>query len=133
MLAVNDVAYDLTEGGAVTLVGLLVVFSILILLVFICWAIGKIMSSRQEKKKAPTEKPKAETKPEAPTAGPAPMAAAAAPQEDEGIFAAISAAVACMMEGKPFSIKSIRRAGKAEHSRHNAWKAAGIADNTRSF
>jgi len=44
------------------------------------------------------------------------------------IVAAISAAVAMMMGGKPFAVRSIRRAGN-----RSVWAKAGISQNTRPF
>lgn len=105
---------DWSLAGAVTLAGLLVVFAVLVVLVFLCWLLGKIMHR---------EKPSAPAKNDA-------GSASVQDEKDEGILAAIFAAVACMMEGKPFFLKSIRRTGKTERS---DWNAAGIAENTRTF
>lgn len=117
-------------AGAVTLIGLLVVFAILLLLVFFCWALGKLMArGKSSGGKGPEKK-------ETPKQAAAPVVkkpAAPAMQEDEGVLAAISAAVACMMEGKPFTIRSIRRADRPARMGRNPWNAAGIAENTRVF
>ena len=122
---------DWTQTWSVVLVGLVVVFAVLIILVLICWAMGKVFSAvsggngdsgRTEKKAAP-----------APVV-PAVKTGTVSPVVEDGIsdeiVAAISAAVACMMEpGKSFALKSVRRAREAR----SAWSAAGIAENTRPF
>lgn len=119
-----------TETWSVVLVGLVVVFAVLLILVTICWAMGKIFSSvsggNGGEKKASK---KAEAAP-----APAVKKEAAAPVVEEGIsdevVAAISAAIACMMgSGKTFALRSVSRARGAR----SAWSAAGLAENTRPF
>lgn len=123
---------DWTQTWATVLVGIGIVFAVLLILVAICWAMGKIFSSlgggsKPEKKEAPKAAPAAKA------AAPAP---AAAPVVEDGItdevVAAITAAIACMMgTGKAFAVRSVRRA--EVRSTRNAWSAAGIAENTRPF
>lgn len=121
---------DWTQAWSVVLVGLVVVFAVLLILVAICWAMGKIFSAVTGGKNGGTQAGK---KSEAAPA-PAVKKEAASPIVEEGIsdeiVAAISAAVACMMgSGKPFALKSVRRAKETRR----AWSAAGIAENTRPF
>lgn len=121
---------DWTQAWSVVLVGLVVVFAVLLILVAICWAMGKIFSAVTGGKNGGTQTGK---KSEAAPA-PAVKKEAASPIVEEGIsdeiVAAISAAVACMMgSGKPFALKSVRRAKETRR----AWSAAGIAENTRPF
>ena len=109
-----------TETWSVVLVGLVVVFSVLLILVAICWVMGKIFSALTGGKNGGAQAGK--------------KSEAASPVVEDGIsdeiVAAISAAVACMMgSGKPFALKSVRRAKETR----SAWSAAGIAENTRPF
>lgn len=119
---------------AVLFTGLVVVFAILIILVFICWLLGKIMYAVTNRDKGDTDKPSAPA-PKAPapkaakksSSSPVMSVAAGIPGE---VVAAISAAIACMMGGnKPFAIRSVKRS----KGTRNAWNAAGIAENTRPF
>ena len=122
---------DWTQTWSVVLVGLVVVFAVLIILVLICWAMGKVLSAvsggngdrgRTEKKAAPA--------PVVPAVKKGTVSSVVEDGISDEIVAAISAAVACMMEpGKSFSLKSVRRAREAR----SAWSAAGIAENTRPF
>ena len=121
---------DWTQTWSVVLVGLVVVFAVLLILVAICWAMGKIFSAVTGGKNGGTQTGK---KSEAAPA-PAVKKEAASPIVEEcisdEIVAAISAAGACMMgSGKPFALKSVRRAKETRR----AWSAAGIAENTRPF
>ena len=100
-----------TETWSVVLVGLVVVFSVLLILVAICWVMGKIFSALTGGKNSGAQAGKNS---EAASA-PAVKKEAASPVVEDGIsdeiVAAISAAVACMMgSGKPFALKSVRRA-----------------------
>lgn len=121
---------DWTQTWSVVLVGLVVVFAVLLILVAICWAMGKIFSAVTGGKNGGAQAGK---KSEAAPV-PAVKKEAASPIVEEGIsdeiVAAISAAVACMMgSGKSFTLKSVRRAKETR----SAWSAAGIAENTRPF
>lgn len=127
---------DWTQTWSTVLVGVSVVFAVLLILVAICWVMGKIFSTIGKNGGNKTEK-KSETKPAVKAAAPA--VKAAAPVVEDGItdevVAAISAAIACMMgEGKAFAVKSIRRAeNRGVRTARSAWSAAGIAENTRPF
>ena len=117
----------------VTITGVLVVFSALMALSASIWLIGKILQGFSGKKK---DKGGKDVKPAeaSPAAAPAPAASAkvANTAVQSGIpgdvIAAISAAIAMMMGGRVFKVKSIRRADS-----RSAWASAGIAENTRSF
>ncbi len=119
-----------SETWATVIIGLGVVFAVLLVLVFLCWVLSKVMGGVVK-----SDKPQADKK-EAPKAKktPAPQVQKTAPVVEDGIsnevVAAISAAVACMMgAGKPFAIRSVKRARGARP----VWSAAGIAENTRPF
>ena len=120
-------------AGAVTFTGLVVVFSILLLLVLFCYIISLIFKGINNR---PKKEEKPETKKEAPKAPPAApvQKAVLAPAAQTGVtsevVAAISAAIACILgPGKQFALRSVKRVG----SGRNAWNAAGIAENTRPF
>ncbi len=127
----GSVLENLKDGGViVTLSGILIVFAMLILLVAVIWAFGKIMTAVTGSGKPPKEK---KAKKEAPVADSKASAKAASNvSEDEGVIAAISAAIMMMYEGtgKTPVIRSIRPTAKGVRS---AWAAAGIANNTRPF
>ncbi len=113
----------------VTVTGILVVFTALVLLIICISLFGKITGG--VKKVAPAAKPAA-----APKAAPAPQKAAAAapaaPQSgvSDEIIAVISAAVSVAMGGQSFVIRSVKRSQPAGRS---AWRNAGILENTRPF
>lgn len=114
--------------------GLVVVFLILILLVIVLWALGKVMNiERKPKLKKRAESEKAVAAAPAPVPAPAPIAEAVEEDEDDSeIIAVIAAAIAAYgeSEGKQYKIASIKRKEKAVRSN---WSAAGIAENTRPF
>ena len=137
-LAVEDLgtAGNLSEyAGNVTLSGLIIVFSMLVILVLVIFVFGLIMGGSGKNKKVKPVKSQdtksavkntvsAEAKPSAPVNMDS--------NEDENVIAAISAAVMMMYEGtgKTPVIRSIKPAVKGVRS---AWQAAGIANNTRPF
>ncbi|MCM1055567.1 MAG: OadG family protein [Bacteroides sp.] len=113
--------------------GIVVVFLILILLVFILWAMGKLLNIKKKPKAAPAAK--AENAPA--QAAPMPAAVPQAEEEyydgDDGeIIAVIAAAIAAYGEadGKQYRIASVK---KKEKSLRSSWSAAGINENTRPF
>lgn len=119
-----DVMSNLQKyAGKVTLSGVLIVFAMLVLLVAIITVFGKLMSGSSGNKKEVAVKT-------APVVAPAP--AVVASDDGDDVIAAISAAVMMMYEGtgKVPVIRSIRPAAVTGMS---AWRAAGIANNTRSF
>ena len=115
-------------GGTVTLSGLIIVFAMLILFVFVIAAFGAIMSRTAGKpKKAKPAAPKTESKPLPKKSAPAPVNGV-----DDETVAVISAAVAMMYDGtgKTPVIRSVRPAAAGVRS---AWKTAGVLNNTRPF
>lgn len=135
-LTVEDLgtAGNLKEyAGNVTLSGIVIVFGMLLLLVVIISVFGLIMtavSGKGGKKKDKKEAPKKEAKaPEIKPVAPAPKAEV---RNDDGVIAAISAAVTMMYEGTDTTpvIRSIKPATTGVRS---LWKQAGILNNTRPF
>lgn len=110
--------------------GIVVVFLILILLVFILWALGKVLNMEKKPKNKPAEA--------AVSVQAAPMPVVSEPEteeydEDDGeIIAVIAAAIAAYGEadGKQYRIASVKR---KEKSLRSNWSAAGINENTRPF
>ncbi len=121
--------------GIITLTGLLVVFLILAILIFLFWGMGKIFSGIDKKKAA---KAKAAADEAAKKAASAPVAAEAEEtgdedySDDDEIIAVISAAIAAYSEedGKQYEIRSIKR---KDNRTRSAWSLAGIGENTRPF
>ncbi len=119
------------SGINVTLSGLLIVFSMLVLLVVILSIFGVIMSraSGAPKKEKKVKEPKIEKKQVVKTA---PVVTGVSASDEDEIVAAISAAVMMMYEGtgKTPIIRSIRPSQKGIRS---AWSMAGVMNNTRPF
>ena len=116
--------------GIITLTGMLVVFAILGLLIFLFWGMGKAFDTIDKNKKLKAEAAKS-------AAAPAVQAAPVVEEEeeltdDDEVIAVISAAIAAYSEqdGKSYEIRSIRRKDSRTRS---AWSLAGIGDNTRPF
>lgn len=110
--------------------GIVVVFLILVLLVFILWAMGKVLNIKKKPKNTSAEA--------AASVQAAPMPVVNEPEieeydEDDGeIIAVIAAAIAAYGEadGKQYRIASVKR---KEKSLRSNWSAAGINENTRPF
>lgn len=117
--------------GVVVATGLVIVFSVLILLYLMITVEGVIFKSIDNKKAGK----KTADKPAAPSAPAAPMARAQAqaPAVQKGIpgevIAAITAAIASMEGGSRFSIRSVTRAKQGR----NAWGNAASAGYTEPF
>ena len=114
--------------GIITLTGILVVFFILAILIFLFWALGKTFQTIDKNRAAKAE-----------AAAPAPAAAPAAVEEiveeddnDDEIMAVISAAIAAYAEeeGTSYTIRDVKKRDKRARS---AWSLAGIGENTRPF
>lgn len=122
--------------GIITLTGILVVFFILALLIFIFWGMGQIFKALDKKKAAKLEAEKAAKAAEAAKKAESAPVAVEEPEEDysddDEIIAVISAAIAAYSEqdGKSYEIRSIRRKDSRTRS---AWSLAGIGENTRPF
>ena len=119
-------------AGNVTLSGLIIVFAMLVLLVVIIAVFGSFMDKLNG-----TKKPKAPKAPKAPKVektaikNEQPKAVVLQETEDEGVIAAISAAIMMMYEGT--GKKPVIRSIKPSVSSCSAWKQAGILNNVRSF
>ncbi|MEG1366189.1 MAG: OadG family transporter subunit [Oscillospiraceae bacterium] len=109
------------SAGVVVATGLVLVFSVLILLYLLITLQGKFFSSIDKKKKVASENKAAELEVKA-----APLyIEQGVPGE---IVAAIAAAVACMDGGK-YVMRSVSRVSKGR----NAWSQAGVASYTEPF
>lgn len=109
----------MSEGLMVTGTGLIIVFSVLVILMLVMMAMKKIFY-KEPKKTVVKEAPKAEAP------APEPVAAEPEPQEDPNLIAVIAAAVAAAMDTPVgnLKIKSYRRVdGNAP-----AWNKAGLRD-----
>ena len=120
--------------GIITLTGILVVFSILGILIFLFWLIGVIFKSIDNNKKnkngsGDKKNTVAET---AKTSAPIAAATFNENVDDAEVIAVISAAIAAygQQDGTSYKIRSIKR---KENRTRSAWSLAGIGDNTRPF
>ncbi len=106
-----------------------VVFLILILLVIVLWALGKVMNIKPKPKKAAQSEAQ---KAAVPAPVPVPVPEVVEDEDEDEIIAVIAAAIAAYgeSEGKQYRIASVKRKEKAVRSN---WGAAGIAENTRPF
>ncbi len=122
--------------GIITLTGILVVFFILAILIFIFWLMGTIFQSIDKNKKNKAEAAKkaaaAAAPAPAPAAAPVVEEAVSEPDSDEEIMAVISAAVAAYAaeEGTAYTIRNVKR---RDNRTRSAWSLAGIGENTRPF
>lgn len=119
--------------GIITLTGILVVFFILAILIFVFWLMGTIFKNIDKNKKAKAEAAKAAAAKAAPA--PAPVVEEVVEEEednDDEIMAVISAAIAAYAEeeGTAYTIRDVKRRDKRARS---AWSLAGIGENTRPF
>lgn len=122
--------------GIITVTGILVVFVILGILIFLFWLLGVVFKNVDKRKNAKAEAAKA-----AAAAAPAQAATAPAPAEDiedvstdsdEEIMAVISAAIAAYAEEEGISY-TIRNVKRRDNRARSAWSLAGIGENTRPF
>ena len=139
LLTLNSALDNLkTHGITVTLSGIIIVFSMLVLLVIVMAVFGAVMSrigNKPKKEMQPKVKKKTDLKNTAGSDEDGEVLAAisaAVMMMDEEVVAAISAAVNMMYEGtgKRPIIRSIKPSTKQSRS---AWKTAGVLNNTRSF
>lgn len=128
---------DWGQVATVVIAGIVIVLGVLIVLIGLFYAFGVIVSkSEQAAKKRHDKSSKNNEKSETPVITPAPSSAAPAvePAIEQGIsgevVAAITAAIVQSEEGKPFTIRSIK---KKSVSGRNPWANAAVYDNTRSF
>ncbi|MDE6731858.1 MAG: OadG family protein [Oscillospiraceae bacterium] len=119
--------------GILTLTGILVVFLILAILIFVFWLMGTIFKA-VDKSKAEKKALEEAAKVEAPAPAPAPVVEAAAEvDDDEELVAVISAAIAAYEGDGGFTITSIRRRETSAGSSRSAWSLAGLNGNMRQF
>ena len=112
--------------GIITLTGILVVFFILAILIFLFWALGKTFQTIDKNRAAKAEAP-------APAAAPATVEEIVEEDDnDDEIMAVISAAIAAYAEeeGTSYTIRDVKKRDKRARS---AWSLAGIGENTRPF
>ncbi len=120
---------------AVVVVGLVVVFSVLLILVFLCTIMGNTFKKIDENKKNKLDSNTNSIKenknaPTIVTKAVVPATPVVESGITDDVVAAISAALAVIMGSeKPFAVKSIKRA----RGSRPAWNSAGILENTRSF
>lgn len=113
----------------VVVTGLIVVFIVLILLIWIVQIMGKIFSSIDKSK---GNNPGDDAKKKIDTAvnnTPAPIVEDGISDE---IVAVIAAAVASVM-GTGYAIKSVKKSVDKSSSRRTAWGTQGVIENTRVF
>lgn len=117
-------------AGMTVLIGLVVVFSVLILLTFIFFLFGKVVGRGKTPKKpsAPVKKAEPAVQPAAvPRAVPVPVVEDGISEE---VVAVIAAAVSAM--AGPAASYTLRRVQRSRADRP-VWAAAGLAENTRPF
>lgn len=133
---------NLKLGLIILLTGIVVVFSVLVLLILIIklysTAVSNAQNSIEQKKTAKVKVEKTETEAKKPEQ-PEPAKTEQAVSKDDGtipgeIVAAIAAAVEVIFGEGAVTVKSVKRARPAGTSRRrSAWKSAGMAENTRAF
>ena len=101
----------LSTGGMVTVTGIIIVFSVLVILMLVMMAMKKVFYKE--------EKPKQETVP-------VPVQTIEVPKEDPNLIAVLTAAVAASLNTSTYNlnIKSYRRVS----NNAPAWNRAGIND-----
>lgn len=130
-----------TQIAAMTIIGLLVVFSALLILVLYLYGSGSLF------KKTGSQQPPAPKKPVSPAtrqapkpapAKPAPAAKAPAPpaaaaEDDTEVIAVIMAAISAMgaAEGKQYQLRSVKQVTRG--GGRTVWAQAGLRDQTRPF
>ena len=115
-------------AASVTICGLVIVFFMLVLLVFVIWLFGFVMSLGKQKK-TDINKPKTVVKEKK---GTAVVSENVSDEVSAEVVAVISAAVAAIYDGscKRPVIRSISPSAKPQRP---VWSAAGIVQNTQSF
>ncbi len=128
---------DWGQVATVVIAGVVIVLGVLFVLIGLFYAFGAIVSKSEQAAKKRHEKGSEKVeKSETPVVSPAPsnVATAAEPVVEQGIsgevVAAITAAIVQSEEGKPFTIRSIK---KKSVSGRNPWANAAVYDNTKPF
>jgi predicted lipid-binding transport protein (Tim44 family) len=124
---------DLGFDGIVTISGMLLVFMILVLLMFIIKIEGKFFDSREKRRQekaqaaaAPVNAPNTAKASVQPAAAPAPAVEAGIPG---AVVAAIAAAIAALSGGR-YKLHAVRR---ASGDGRGSWGRAGVSDVTSPF
>jgi len=117
-----------------TMTGIIIVFSILIILTLVISLFGKIGSASGTKGDKTANKT-AESGPKPPVKTAPPVSKSIQTAEDDSLIAVIAAAVHAFGEsvGQKLAIKSVQRAPRKSKDGRSAWATAGVRDNTRSF
>jgi sodium pump decarboxylase gamma subunit len=129
-----DLASKFTISASMLLTGFTIVFAVLLFLIFIIWAYGKIittaLSKAEARKASKLEKEKASAKAEPVVESkPAQSIPATTNGVSDEVVAVISAAVYSMYGSTDkVKIKSIKKS-----SDRSAWANAGVINNTRPF
>lgn len=128
-----NIGYDIV----VTITGMVLVFSVLVLLMGIITLEGKIFDAINAKKDAKVQAARAQDAEKRAAAAAAAPAAAAEPEQpeiEEGIpgevVAAIAAAIHALGGGK-YTLRAVRRAGHSNG--RGVWGKAGVSDTTEPF
>lgn len=128
-----NIGYDIV----VTITGMVLVFSVLVLLMGIITLEGKIFDAINAKKDAKVQAARAQDAEKRAAAAAAAPAAAAEPEQpeiEEGIpgevVAAIAAAIHALGGGK-YTLRTVRRAGHSNG--RGVWGKAGVSDTTEPF
>lgn len=129
----RDTQVPLDEAVLDVAVGFILVLAVLILMIIIFWAFGKVMVATAGKEKQPKVKAEKPVKPAkaAKASVPAPVPAPVVGDGvDDEIVAVIAAAVAAMAPaGCTYAVRRVERARAARP----VWAAAGVMENTRPF
>jgi len=130
---------DGTQIAAMTIVGLAVVFSALLVLVIFLYLSGGIFKSAGKKKPAPSKPAPAKAAPAKPAPAAKPAAVtqppkAPAAEDDSEVVAVIMAAIAAMgaADGKQYKLHSVKQVTRRGSGR-SVWAQAGLNDATRPF
>lgn len=130
-LATDISKMSIGELSAITTIsGLVIVFAMLLLLVFMIYIFG-FVGKRTSKKTASNSDNKAVAKTQKSANKTASAPAIAANADEDEIIAVISAAVAMMYEGT--GKKAIIRSVRPVSSARSAWADAGVRNNIRAF
>ncbi len=132
---------DSSQIWGVTIAGLGIVFSCLVLLVLVIFLFGKIFEVINKKKadkqaaKVAANAPKAVPKPAAAPSAPAPAASAPAASDDDEVIAVISAVIAAMSaaDGTTYKVRSVKPAASSSLGGRTAWAMDGRRNNVMPF
>ena len=125
LLAVYDKTVPLGEAVLDVAVGFVLVLAMLVFLIAIFWAFGKVMEKMNNLSRNPQP-----VKEERVLRAVAPSVPVAEEGISDEVVAVIAAAVAAMApEGATYAVRRISR----QRGVRSVWAAAGVAENTRPF